>query len=78
MTQYTSKPETPIPGDSYIDINARTVSVFDGNEWQVFTEYELLEMEMIQLLMTTGRTQEQAEQAIHMLQHGHIHIGDKE
>ena len=78
MAQYTSKPENPVAGDSYVDINARTVSVFDGNQWQVFTEYELLEMEMIQLLMTTGRTQEQAEHAIHMLQHGHIHIGDKE
>jgi hypothetical protein len=35
-------------------------------------------MEMIHLLMTTGRTRQQAERAIHMLQHGHIHNGDKE
>lgn len=76
MAQYMTKPENPVAGDSYVDINARTVSVFDGNQWQTFTEYELLEMEMIQLLMTTGRTQEQAEHALHILQHGHIHHGE--
>ena len=78
MTQYASKPYHPLVGDSYVDTNARTVSVFDGNNWQVFTEYELLEMEMMQLLIATGRTQEQAKHAIHVLQHGHTHIGDKE
>lgn len=76
MTQYMTKPENPVAGDSYVDINARTVSVFDGNDWLTFTEYELLEMEMIKLLMTTGRTQEQAEHAIHILQHGHIQHGE--
>ncbi len=72
------KPENPSAGDSYIDIRSRTVNVFDGKNWQTFTEYELIEMEVMSLLIGTGRTAEEAERAIHILQHGHSHGANDE
>lgn len=67
------RPENPAIGDSFLDINTRTLNVFDGTVWQEFSEYELIEMEMMSLLMGTGRTQEEAAHMINILQHGHMH-----
>lgn len=69
----TTKPESPKLGDQYVDIKSRTVNVFDGSDWVVFTEYEMAEMEVTQVLMSQGYTEEAAAALISVLQHGHSH-----
>lgn len=71
MQYPTQPPESPVAGDAWADIQRRTVNVYDGTKWIVFTEVELIEMEITQLLIQAGHSEEAATQMLHILKHHH-------
>ena len=69
----TSRPSDPKPGDVWVDVYSRVVNVYNGEIWITFTEAEMIEMEITQLLIQAGHSEQEAQHMIHVLQHAHGH-----
>lgn len=67
LTYPTSPPSNPVAGNAWIDLKSKTISVFDGSKWVEFTERQLIEMEIMQLLVMAGHPEEEATYMINII-----------